>query len=199
VSKDLTFNIYKLRPCEGCEWLLAVDNRDYDLLTFNGIPRATSWKPIRMRRLKFTERGQFRRPCDFPAGSGGDNVFMSHAAREKLGPYLDKYGEFLPLSCDEGNFWTFHVTHFVDALDENASDVLRASDDPGRILMIHKHVFRPEKLTADWMFKLPQSGGRGAFYVTDPFINLIHGFWLTGVKFHRVWPIPERGPRLAPV
>jgi hypothetical protein len=189
VSKNFSLNIYKPRPCEGCEWLLAVDGSDYDLLTFDGTPRAGSWKPTRMRRLKFDDNGQFLQPCDFPSGSGGD-LLMTHATRERLGPYLEKYGEFLPLSCEDGKFWTFHATHFVDALDENASDVLRASDDPGRILMIHKHVFRAEKLRGEWIFKLPQPRGRGGFCVTDPFVNLIHDLGLTGLEFKRVWPHP---------
>jgi hypothetical protein len=188
VSENTPTTVYRSQPCEGYQWLLAVNERDYDLLTFDGRLRATSWKPIQMRRIKFNENGQFLRPCDFPSGSGGGNLFMSHAAREKLGPYLEGYGEFLPLSCDEGNFWIFHVTHLVDALDENASDLLRASDDHGRVLMINRHVFRPEKLTADLIFKLPQSRGRGAFYVTEPFVNLIRRLGLTGLKFRQVWP-----------
>ena len=101
---------------------------------------------------------------------------------------MKRYGEFLPLGCDEGNFWAFHVTHFVDALDEDASDVLRATDDPDLVLMIHRHVFQPEKLTADWMFKLPQSRGRSRIYVTDPFVNLIRSSGFTGLEFKRVWP-----------
>jgi hypothetical protein len=54
--------------------------------------------------------------------------------------------------------------------------------------MIHKHVFRPEKLTDDWMFKLPQSRGRGQFYVTDPFVDMIRASGLTGLDFRQVWP-----------
>jgi hypothetical protein len=187
MSKNGVMNIYKIRHCEGYEWVLPVDQNDYDLLIFDGKSRASSWKPIRMRRLKFID-GRFRQPSDFPSSSGGDNLVMSQAAREKTEPYLKRYGEFLPLSCDDEKLWTFHVTHFVDALDENASKVLRATDDPSLVLMIHKHVFRPEKLTSDWMFKLPQSHGRGPFYVTDPFVNLIHTSGLTGLDFKRVWP-----------
>jgi hypothetical protein len=82
----------------------------------------------------------------------------------------------------------FHVTNFVDALDKDASEVLRAPDDPNVILMIHKHVFRPEKLTTDWMFKLPYARGRSAIYVTDPFVDLIRASGLTGLEFKRVWP-----------
>jgi hypothetical protein len=106
----------------------------------------------------------------------------------RIGSYLEKYGEFLPLRCDEGNYWLFHVTHFVDALDENASHVLRSSDHPNVVLMIHRHIFQPANLTADWMFKLPQSRGRGEIYVTDPFVDLIRTSGLTGLEFKRVWP-----------
>ena len=113
---------------------------------------------------------------------------MADRARQETGSYLEKYGEFLPLICDEGNYWTFHVTHFVDALDEKASEILRATDDPSLVLMIHKHVFRPEKLKGNLMFKLPQSRGRGPFYVTDPFVDLIRASGLTGIEFKRVWP-----------
>jgi hypothetical protein len=76
----------------------------------------------------------------------------------------------------------------VDALDEKASDALRATDGPDLVLMIRKHVFQPAKLTGDWMFKLPQSRGRSAIYVTDPFADLIHASGLTGLEFKRVWP-----------
>jgi hypothetical protein len=188
VSKEESTNIYKLRHCEGYEWLLPIDSCNYDLLIFDGKPRANTWQPIKMRRLRFTEDGQFLQPCDFPCGSGGGDLPMTHAARERIGSYLEKYGEFLPLECDDGTFLTFHVTHFVDALDEHASDVLRSPDDPDVVLMIHKHIFQPERLTLDWMFKLPQSRGRGSFYVTDPFVNLIRTSGLTGLDFHRVWP-----------
>jgi hypothetical protein len=113
---------------------------------------------------------------------------MTNRARQKIGVYLEKYGEFLPLECADGDFCTFHVTHFVDALNERASDVLRSPDDPNVVLMIHKHVFRPDKLTDDWMFKLPQSRGRGEFYVTDPFVHMIRASGLTGLEFRQVWP-----------
>jgi hypothetical protein len=188
MSKERITNVYKTRPGEGFEWLLPANDEESELLIFDGKPRASSWRPVVMRRLKDFGDGSSVRPCDFPCGSGGGDLPMTDAAREKIRPYLEKYGEFLPLSCDEGKFWTFHVTHFVDALDENASDVLRSPDDPKVVLMIHKHVFHPEKLTADWMFKLPQSRGRGAFYVTDPFVDLIRASGLTGLDFKRVWP-----------
>jgi hypothetical protein len=180
-------NVYRIRHCDGCQYMLPIDSNDYDSLIFDGRPRASSWNPIRMRTLKCVD-DQSQRPCDFPNGSTGSHLIFSKTAKDKIGSHLNKYGEFLPLRCEEGHFWAFHVTHFVDALDEDASDLLRSSETPKVVLMIHKHVFRPEKLTADWMFKLPQSRGRGRFYVTDPFVDLIRASGLTGIEFERVWP-----------
>jgi hypothetical protein len=188
MSEEKTQNIYKVQHCERGEYLLPVNKREVEMLVFDGKPRASSWKPVMMRRLKDFRDGLPVRPVDFPSGSGGSDLPMTEAARRKIGPYLEKYGEFLPLACDDGEYWTFHVTRFVDALDENASDVLRSPDDQKVVLMILRHVFRPERLTADLMFKLPQSRGRGSFYVTDPFVNLIRASGLTGLKFKRVWP-----------
>jgi hypothetical protein len=188
VSINGVMNIYTIRHGEEYEWVLPVDPKDYESLVFDGKPRASSWKPVAMSRLKETEEGRPVRSCDFPCGSGGTYLIMSETAKEKVGSHLKRYGEFLPLKCDEGKFWAFHVTHFVDALDEGASDVLRATDDPNMVLMIHRHIFKPANLTADWMFKLPQSRGRGAIYVTDPFVNLIRSSGLTGLEFKRIWP-----------
>jgi hypothetical protein len=180
-------NVYTIWHCDGCPYMLPIDSNDYDSLTFDGRPRASSWNPIRMGPPMWLD-GQPQQPCDFPNGSVGSYLITNKVAKEKIGPHLNKYGEFLPLRSEEGQFWAFHVTHFVDALNEHASDVLRSPDEPKVVLMIHKHVFRPEKLTADWMFKLPQSRGRGRFYVTDPFVNLISASGLTGLEFKRVWP-----------
>jgi hypothetical protein len=186
-AKAIT-NVYRLFPEEACEWLLPVDPKDNDLLIFDGKPRSKNWQPVRMQRVKYDQA--FLRPCDFPWGPGGGDLPMTQAARKKIGSHLETYGEFLPLQCDDGDFCTFHVTNFVDALDEHASDLLYAPDEPGYVLMINKHVFRPDKLTGDWMFKLPQGRGRGAFYVTDPFVQMIRASGLTGLHFHKVWPHP---------
>jgi hypothetical protein len=187
VSTDKVTNVYKIQHAEGYESLLPVDPGEYDRLIFDSRARARNWHPIRMRRVKY-DLGRSLNPCDFPGGSGGGSLQMTQRARDRIGCYLERYGEFLPLQCDDGDFCTFHVTHFVDALDEPTSDVLRSPDEPNVVLMINKHVFRPDKLTGDWMFKLPQSRGRGAFYVTDPFVNMIRASGLTGIDFRRVWP-----------
>jgi hypothetical protein len=188
MSAQKIANIYKVRHPEGYELLLPVDSNDYENMIFDGKPRLATWQPIKMRRYRFTEDGRVLRPCDFPGGFGDSHLPMTNLARQRIGSYLERYGEFLPLKCNEGDFCTFQVTSFVDALDERASDVLRSPNEPNVVIMINKHIFRPDKLTDDWMFKLPQSRGRGAFYVTDPFVNMIRASGLTGLDFRRVWP-----------
>jgi hypothetical protein len=186
MNTQMTTNVYKIQHQEGYEWLAPVDRDDYGDLIFDGKPRAKTWQPIRVRLVTFDRK--LLQPCDFLYGGGADLLPMTQPARERVAPHIEKYGEFLPLKSSKGNFCAFHVTHFVDALDERASNILYATDEPGYVLMIHKHVFRPEKLTGDWMFKLPQSDGRGAIYVTDPFVNFIRASGLKGIDFRRVWP-----------
>ena len=64
--------------------------------------------------------------------------------------------------------------------------MFRSPSEPDVLLMIRDPVLRPEKLTDDWMFKLPYARGRGAIFVTDPFVNFIRASGLTGINFRRV-------------
>jgi hypothetical protein len=77
-------------------------------------------------------------------------------------------------------------THLIDALDEDASELCRASDT-GKILMMKKHVFRPATLEGAVLFKLAQVR-RGPIFVTDSFIEMIKASGLTGLTFKRLWP-----------
>lgn len=185
MSKVRMKKVYKLRYGEGFEWLLPVNQADFDLLRFDGQPRSGSWKPVEMRRLKVSEQGNPLQPCDFPACSGGDMLIMSRAAREKIGSCLEQYGELLPLSCDEGEFWALNVTKLLSVLDESSSQLLRASDT-GAILMIRKYSFRHADLGQADLFKLSQTI-RGLIYVTDNFVELIKWSGLTGLEFVLVW------------
>lgn len=178
-------NVYNLRYSEGCEWLLPLNESDFDLLRFRGEPRTDTWKPVSMRRLRVSDQGKPLKPCDFPACSGGDMLLVDREAQERIGPYLQQYGELLPLACDEGQFWTLNVTRIVNALDEDESEVLRASDT-GAILMIKKYAFDPNRLRQAQVFKLPQLI-RGPIYVTNAFVEVIKGSGLAGLEFLQVW------------
>lgn len=181
-----TRKVYTLRSRTGFEWLLPANEEDFELLRFVATPRSHSWMPVEMERLRVWEDGRPLEPSDFPACSGGDMLMLSGAAKQKIGPYLQQYGELLPLVCGDGEFWALNVTRLVDALDENESKLLRASDT-GAILMIHKHAFRNAELDKADIFKLPQMV-RGLIYVTDPFVDVINASGLKGLEFVQVWP-----------
>ena len=113
--------VYTVNYGEEFEWLLPVSDKDYDLFDFDGTTRAASWKPVRMERLKISDRGRRLKPADLPVGATSSIMFLGRRAKERIGSYLERYGELLPLACDEGEFWVLNVTSIADALDEKAS------------------------------------------------------------------------------
>src|SRR6187397_957294 len=113
--------VYRLNYGEEFEWLLPVRNEDYDLFRFDGTARAASWKPVQMERIKVSDRGRRLKPADVPAGATTSIMFLSGRAKERIGSYLERYGELLPLACDDGELWVLNVTSIADALDEKAS------------------------------------------------------------------------------
>jgi len=181
--------IYETSVPDGFEWLLAVNDRDYEVLRFDGQPRSSAWQPVHVKRLTVEEEGprKGRRltPSDFPSCSGSHILIVSGRAKEKLGAYLERFGELLPLACPDGEFWTLNVTTVIDALDEAASNVFRARDED-RLLMIRKHVFRASALMDAEVFKLPPRQSN-IIYVTDKFVSKIRESGLVGMEFRQLW------------
>jgi hypothetical protein len=175
--------VYKLVTGEGFEWLMPVEERDFDRLRFDGHSRAGDWKPVQMRRLMVSGEGRKLKPCDFPACSS--DLILSGRAKEEIGNQLQKYGELLPLACADGEFWTLNVTTLIDALDEGASQLVRATDG-GRVLMIRRHVFKGPALEGAGLFKLPQIPA-GSIYATDLFAERLKEHKLIGLAPTQVW------------
>ncbi len=113
-------------------------------------------------------------------------LLLNAAAKHALGELLEAHGELLPLACDSTPYWAFNTTRMVDALDVDGSKLLRASDS-GRVLLVTKHVFRPEALGRSAIFKLPQTP-RGLIYVGEAFVQLVRDTSLLGLTFQTIWP-----------
>jgi hypothetical protein len=175
--------VYKLTTDEGFEWLVPTEERDFDLLRFDGSSHKRKWQPVSMRRLKFSDKGKSLIPCDFPASAS--DLILSSRARDKIGEYLEQYGELLPLACEDGEFWAYNVTTIVDALDSEATQAVRASVG-GRILMIIRHIFKIDMLVDVGLFKLPQTR-KGLIYSTADFAEKLRAFDLVGLKLVQVW------------
>jgi hypothetical protein len=185
MTTGVSSTVYKLRFSEGYEWILPVQESDFQKLRFDGTHWAKNWQPVRMKRLKQSEQGTRLQPSDFPACSGGDMLVVSRTAKETIGEQLQKYGELLPLQCDEGEFWILNVTVLLDVLDEGASKVLRASDT-GEVLLVQKPAFKVSALQGAGLFKVAQAP-RGPIYVTEQIAELVGKSKLRGMEFVEVW------------
>jgi len=188
-----TSSVFTLDYGEGHEWLLPVIGDDFDALRFDGTPRRASWRPIAMRRLKFATSGSRLVPADFVSCSGGQLLTFGERAFLALASYLDRYGEVLPLACEESHFWTFNVTNLIPALDVDRSRVFRANDD-GSILMIQSHEFHEAALGSD-IWKL-SAMPRGLIYVSAGFKKRVADAKLSGLEFEQVWPTRHAEKRI---
>jgi len=177
--------VYTMNYGEDFEYLLPVRKEEYDLLHFDGTARAASWKPVQMERVKVSDRGRRLKPADLPGGDTDSIMILGRRAKERIGSYLERYGELLPLACDDGEFWVLNVTSIADALDEKASQgVLRASDD-GSLLMVTRPAFRASRLVHE-VFILPEPLP-SSIYFTTPGVERIRAAGLTGFEFVPIW------------
>jgi hypothetical protein len=81
-----------------------------------GKPRAATWKPIAVCRVRADERQAFNL-SDFP-WLGSDALVVRRAAVDALRDLLDAIGEVLPQSIDDGIELFVLNARVIDALDE---------------------------------------------------------------------------------
>ena len=169
---------------EGFEWILPVDDADFEVVrSLDGTSRRAGWRPIPVRVLRADEDGSTRRSADIPWL--GDHVLvLSCRGVGVLGEVLSRSGELLPLECDDGEYWLFNALRVVDALDFEASELVRFTG--GRVLRIVHHEFIPQKLVDAEVFKLPEML-RGSLYATDEFVTEFRSSGLLGTEFCPVW------------
>jgi hypothetical protein len=142
------------------------------------------------RNTESSPRGSKAVLADFSNLGYGPEPCFSARAKQQLGPHIDGLGQWLALECDEAPYWLFNVTHTVDALDEENSEVIRFSD--GKVMRIAQFAFHPEKLRGELLFQVPQCLGTPNL-VTQDFVDLVHQHGLTGFSFRLVWS-EQSGP-----
>lgn len=176
--------IYEFDILEDQEWALPLEDRDYEVFrSFDGTPRQVGWTPIHMFLLK-EERGQHFHYSDFPWFAGHAPVLRRRAV-DALGAALAKYGELLPLVCDEAELQVLNVCTVIDALDVNASDIVRGPT-PDDIIEVRSHVFKIEVIDGVQVFKVPELARRTLF-VTQDVVDLVHRAGLERVGFRLLW------------
>ena len=178
--------IYTISVREGYEWILPRDPSQHErFLSLAGMPQR-SWNPPEMEFVSEGDDGSVPQRSDFP-WLGEHLLIMRSPAVEAIRPFVDAYGEFLPLRCYE-EVWLFNATSMVDALDEENSHIVRFDD--GSILAIEKHVLRPDVIGGAQLFKLRERPGglrASAIYLQEPLTRQIGRLGLTGIAFDLVW------------
>jgi hypothetical protein len=110
----------------------------------------------------------------------GTAPFVSERFKQVMSPVVGRHVEFLPLTVlGKTPFFVLNVVEVVDCLDVKGSDVLYASDEPGKILHIGKFVFDPEKVKTVPVFKVPQDAGN--IFVTGAFLEAARVGKLSGI------------------
>lgn len=183
-------NVFRLGTADRYQWLTLVNEADdwETIYQFNGTPIGAAWRPLRVET--FDEEGESEQPIpsDCPSLFAGVPTLSLRAA-EVLQPILDRNGELLPLNCEEGDYFIFHVTRVVDALDEAGSEIVRFPD--GKKIMHIKHfIFFASLLNGVDMFKLPQQL-LGSVFVTDRFVQAVRQAGLVGFNFEWLWAVEQ--------
>ena len=125
---------------------------------------------------------------DYPAplirGSNFPGFYMLPAWDAKaialLDPLVGDAVEYLPLDCDEGEFWLVNVLDVADCLDWEQSELTYFDD--GGLKGIGRYVFKPNCLEGHHMFRTPEHK-YSRIFVSDEFKSLVENSDLVGLRF----------------
>jgi hypothetical protein len=175
--------IYTPAPPEGGEWLTLQDSDpdQWEALSVLSGPVGSAWQAPQMSFIRQQEDGSPRRYSDCP-WCLHSMLIVRDRALASLRPVLERYGEILPLRCDEP-VSLFNATTILDALDEERSAIVRFDD--GDLLAIERHVFRPDVIGNSEIFKLPVRAS--SIYLQEPVVRRIGELGLVGLAFDLVW------------
>jgi hypothetical protein len=157
------------------------DDRFMELIgQFDGTPIGKAW---RLFSVDYEDDSISLSRGDFPSLALPHIPVFSARAAEVLRPLLTSSGELLPIKCEDEEYLAFNVTVLVDALNVNASDILRFPS--GRIMDVKTYIIDAERLNSCAIFKLPETALMDVF-VSDEFLKLVDDAKLHGFSFRQV-------------
>ncbi len=176
--------VFLPQPTEDSELCQPVEDADFEsfIELVNGVPRAGSWRPIRVELIGEDE-GRALSPCDSP-WLGEHALIFRIRALDAMRELLEQSGELLPLACADSHLSVFNCTHLLDALDASASDLVRFSS--GRVMHIGRYVFRKEVIGDAAVFKIPDLRASPT-YLSERFVDAWRAAGLTGLEFQEIW------------
>lgn len=186
--------IYVPNVVEGGEWVLPIDDSAYEHLHHlnahpgplgktSRLPWGRGWRPFEVKLLR-KKGGRSFIESDCP-WLGSNSLVCREPAVRAFEPLLGADAEFLPLICQDAQLWLLRVWRTLEALDEDASDLVRFSSS-NRLMTIKRHVFRPEAVADHAFFRLSVMP-RGNVYVQDPVVEAAQAHQLRNVHFDLVW------------
>jgi len=172
-------------------WLVGTEN-DFDYLTFknekelerftdyqfDGNKIINSWTPLKLELFKGEKRS------DAPYLSPGVLV-VSKKTIEVFSDLLEGAVEYLPVECDNMDYYLINVVNIVDCIDYERSEVKRFSSS-GRIMKFKKFAFKDDKVGNNHIFKIPELT-KGYIFVSDVLKNRILQSKIAGIGFEEVW------------
>jgi len=180
--------VFQPQGQEGFEWIVPVNENDFEFLTtLNGTRHKNRWTPLPMRLITDDEGESFKE-SDFP-WLGYHVPVLSDRARRVVEPLVEKDAELLPVACEGRSLWLLNVCTIVDALDLERSEIMRF-ESSGRIMDIKRHVFYPDRLEGIDVFKL-ENMRRGSTYLSARVMRAIEAAPLVGYGFRVVWTDEE--------
>jgi hypothetical protein len=115
---------------------------------------------------------------------GVEPAFTARAV-DRLHGVLEGAGQLLPLESADGEYYLWHVTRVIDALDETGSSIVRF-ESSGRIMMVDRWAFLSVMLGDVLAFKVPQLP-RAFTFVTDAFHREFTAHGLVGLQTESLW------------
>ncbi len=180
----------------GYEILHCVDAEGWETFRLlDGSPRASTWKPLRVRRLRASRRDGFR-ASDAPYACMSSILIFRRSAIDALHDILDAHGELLPLEDEGGVELYAYNPRAIDALDQVLSRGPR--DENGKLEAATRPVFIPSLVEGVDVFRLDVERA-GEIYLSERFVQRWKQAKLKGLDFTLVWDSdlpPEAQPNI---
>jgi len=124
---------------------------------------------------------------------GLPNIAFSNRVKIQLEGSSEATGQWSKLSAPDSEFWLFHSTLVIDALDQSQSGIRKLKS--GRVLDIKKYAFSPEIVPVQRIFMVKTKPYD--LLCTDYIANMISEYGWKGFLFQPVWdsdlePFPVR-------
>jgi len=182
--KGCLLKVYELSVPEGYEWIVRqIRGNGRRVRRSSGISQADTWQPVSVELIESDDEGNRRAYADCP-WLGNHMLVFRRPARQRVEAAIGEFGEFLPLLCEQADLDLFNVLTVVDALDEEASQVVRF-DSSGRIMTIERHEFHREKLPERAIFRVPEAPE--TIFYTDTMADEFDSFELRGLCGEVIW------------